>query len=191
MTEMMLDLETAGTGPTAAIIQIGAVVFALDDPLTSWTFERTVALQSSLFAGGSVDVATIDWWCNRPIETQEAVANQAVTLLSALTGFTDWFNEQQDPIYLWANGAAFDPPILESAYRSLGLPVPWKYSLVRDTRTLYQLATDLAGWVKPMRKTAHTALADAIAQTEDVRGAYAALRKVMIALFSRSQQNEG
>jgi hypothetical protein len=67
-------------------------------------------------------------------------------------------------------------PVLASAYRALGLREPWDYGRVRDTRTLFALAAELAGWEKPRRETAHTALADAVAQAEDVRGAYAALR---------------
>jgi len=181
---VMVDLETLGTGPRAAIIQIGACAFELEGNAISAappTFEATVSAQSSLFAGLELDPSTLHWWrYTASAAARLAVETNAVPLSVALRDFAAWFTSVKvtsDSIFLWANGAAFDPPILESAHRALGLTVPWNYGAVRDTRTIYHLARDLAGWERPKRETAHTALVDAIAQAEDVRAAYAALRE--------------
>ena len=155
-------------GPTAAIIQVGACTFELDGPAPApGGFERTVALQSSLFAGGSIDISTIEWWRSRD---HAAVERNAERLQAVLGDFITWFPASN---FLWANGANFDPPVLESAFRSVGLTAPWKYNLVRDTRTLWHFAAELAGWEKPKRVVGHTALADA----RDVQSAWRALKE--------------
>jgi len=51
MNEVMLDLETMGQGPDAAIVAIGAVAF---DPVTHWLgdpFYRLVDLESAVVTG--------------------------------------------------------------------------------------------------------------------------------------------
>jgi DNA polymerase III epsilon subunit-like protein len=175
---VMLDLETFSTAPDAAIVQVGAVIFdnfPVETTLAGrGTFERTIALQSSILAGGRMDADTVEWWRHpdrtKPRISVESGAERVGVVLSA---FSDWFPEDA---YLWSHGAAFDVPVLAHAYRMLGLREPWDHRRVRDTRTLFALAAELAGWEKPRRETAHTALADAVAQAEDVRAAHAALR---------------
>ena len=44
---------------------------------------------------------------------------------------------------IWANGLTFDMNILEHAYKSYGLALPWKYYVVRDARTVYGLCPGL------------------------------------------------
>lgn len=64
MINVMLDLETFGLGATGAIVQIGAVEFSLGADLESGfrspdlgrSFERNVALQSSLLAGMTAEI---------------------------------------------------------------------------------------------------------------------------------------
>lgn len=174
-THVMLDLETMGTAPSAAIVQIGAVTFRLgDEPYVNPTgFQAQVALQSSLMAGGSLDIETMRWWCERNPEAQHSISADAGPLAGTLQSLVSWW---PDDAYLWSHGAAFDVPVLESAFRAVGLKVPYDYRRVRDTRTLFDLAAALAGWQRPKRETAHTALADARAQAEDVVAAWKALK---------------
>ena len=170
--DVMLDLETMGVSPTAAIIQIGACAFDIEVGVGDG-FERTISLQSSLIYGGKLDQDTLDWWKKQPAEARKSVSIDADDIFSVLNDFTKWFPD--NPL-IWSNGASFDVPVLHSAYNRLGLEPPWPYNRVRDTRTLWDLATTLAGWTKPHREVSHTALANAIAQAEDVQSAYAALK---------------
>lgn len=176
---VMLDLETFGLGATGAIVQIGAVEFSLDPPgarppETGRCFERNVALQSSLLAGMTVDESTIAWWRTQSDEARGAiVAGCPTSLAEALAGFSTWY---PSGAVLWSHGLAFDVPILEHAYRLFRREPPWSYRNLRDTRTLFHLA-DRCGWIKPERVTAHTALADALAQARDVMGAWAAVEE--------------
>lgn len=168
---VMLDLETMSTAPNAAIVQIGAAQFHLDGDGIFVSFERTVALQSSLLAGGSIDPKTVNWW-REPGRPRHAIEHNAVSLGDALAHFIDWL--PVDAI-IWSHGAAFDVPVLESAYRSMGQTPPWSHRNVRDTRTLFALATSLAGWHKPEAHVAHIAVADAMQQVFEVQSACRAL----------------
>ena len=131
------------------------------------------SLQFSLIYGGKLDQGTLDWWKRQSVAARQSISNDADDIFNALNDFTRWY--PVDAI-VWSNGASFDVPVLQSAYNRLGLEPPWHYNRVRDTRTLWGLATTLAGWAKPQREVAHTALADAIAQAADVQSAYAALK---------------
>ena len=173
MIHHMLDLETLGTAPNSAILQIGLARF---DPAGSGiddTFERTISLDSCLQAGLKIDGDTFAWWLTQSEAARRAVIYNPQPLTRALIDLTAWLgyiNFQQPENVIWSHGAAFDVPILASAYRACGYKEPWDHRLVRDTRTLFWLA-EQRGWEKPKRETAHTALADAVAQAEDVQSA--------------------
>jgi|HubBroStandDraft_6_1064221.scaffolds.fasta_scaffold361590_2 exodeoxyribonuclease VIII len=195
-THVMLDLETMSTAPDAAIVQVGAVAFDPEgvEPLyatfdSKRHFERTVALQSSLLAGGRIDEETVAWWCRQNPIARSAIESNCERLGVVLNAFRLWFERlypgvrdgtaaprrSESHVLIWSHGAAFDLSVLESAYVCLGLEAPWYYRNARDTRTLFDLATELAGWSKPPRTVAHSALMDAVAQAEDLRAARRAL----------------
>lgn len=198
MTEkhVMIDIETLGLGPTPVILQIGAVAFdpGADEPIPPYTqrsrnhFEMSIDIDSCLDlclrVGLHVDGSTIAWWFAQSDAARRAVMTNPRPLGSVLNAFWAWLGLHRSGDapglpFIWSHGAAFDVPVLEAAYRLCRNPilaVPWDHRSVRDTRTLFALAEEFAGWQKPRHETAHTALADAITQAEDVRAAYAALR---------------
>lgn len=187
MTHIMVDLETFSTSPHAAIVQIGACAFELDpEPRVSLNnFEITVSLQSSLLAGLWIDPETIDWWRKQSDVAREAITRDPVQLGEALISFGLWFasfettaKRSESKTLIWSHGAAFDIAVLENSYLACLCAPPWYYRNVRDTRTLFALATNLTGWKKPHQTVAHTARADACAQANDVCAAYAALRAI-------------
>jgi exodeoxyribonuclease VIII len=175
MTHFMVDLETFGVRPDAAIVQIGAVRFDPDvvrssDATIRFNYRRNVCLASSLLAGATVDEATVSWWRARPLALRDLVPIE-----TALRELAAWLDSFPTPTVVWSNGAAFDVPILESAFRASSVPVPWRYSDVRDVRTVVAVAREF-GFEKPRAETAHDALADAAAQVAWVHGALAAIR---------------
>lgn len=62
VTDVMLDLETMGQGPDAAIVAIGAVSFDLEAGKLGSEFYTVVDLTSSVEAGGKMDPSTVLWW---------------------------------------------------------------------------------------------------------------------------------
>jgi exodeoxyribonuclease VIII len=62
MNNVMVDLETMGNGPAAAIVAIGAVEFDPDTGQLGREFYREVDLEDSAFRGGVIDASTVLWW---------------------------------------------------------------------------------------------------------------------------------
>lgn len=162
---IMLDLETMGNGPDAAIIAIGACKFDSTGILD--TYYCVVDLTSSLNAGLNVDGDTILWWLKQSDDARKAIHSPtmiAIKITDALKTFANWVEKdnQEDP-KIWGNGASFDNVILANIYRKTGLTTPWKYYNDRCYRTLKAMHPE----IKINRKgTHHNALDDAISQAE-------------------------
>ncbi|CDZ55049.1 3'-5' exonuclease [Neorhizobium galegae] len=171
MDNTMLDIETWGTSPGCAIRSIGAVTFDLSGKIGE-TFYVNVDKQSCLQAGLVVNPETEKWWAEQSAAAQKALLDDPKSLTEACRRFRSWFHSQSAPI-IWSQGANFDPPLLEAAYKACSVDVPWRFYNVRDTRTVYDLfafdTRDLA-----RRRVHHNALDDTLHQVELVA---AALRK--------------
>ena len=164
----MLDLETMGVSPDAAIVQIGAVGFNGDWPsLSPYTesFFCRINLASAMAGGGVVDASTILWWLGRSDAARaELTTLSLLSMGHALDDFAAWWSALCDSkTQLWGNGADFDNVILGSAYRRAGKKQPWGRFTNRCFRTLKAEHPGIA-YVKPV--LAHVAIADATAQAE-------------------------
>lgn len=167
---VMVDLETMGHTPGAAILSIGAVIFeprgSAIDP--EQEFYCNVDLASCLRAGLRIDAPTVEWWLKRDDAARLALFEPRPILLDdALGKFSEFVAE---PVILWAHGATFDPVLLDAAYRAAKRIVPWKYWNVRDTRTIY----DAAKFSLP-KDVHHQALDDARTQARGVQECYSRL----------------
>ena len=136
MTQVMLDLETMGNTPNAAIIAIGAVKFNKDCVLPD-KFYRVVDLESSVRLGGKIDSSTVLWWMQQDQAARDAFKQEGEHILQVLADFTEWLD--CDNAEVWGNGVAFDNVILASAYRNAHLQVPWKFWNDRCYRTMKSL----------------------------------------------------
>ncbi|APL99095.1 putative ribonuclease T [Bordetella phage LK3] len=158
MDSVMIDLETMATGPNAGVIQVGAMAFDSREGVVYLDmFEVDVDLQSALLLGGEVDASTVQFWRDQgglqPKRPPKAMR-------SALTDLASWLGQYPDLKRVWAQGPSFDVAVLEGYYRRAGIPIPWGYSMPRDTRTVYDLAKE-RGWSKPEGTQAvHTSLED-------------------------------
>lgn len=159
MNHVMLDLETLDTGPTAAIVAIGAVMFGQTGVDARNTFYSPVRVQSSIDAGLTVNGSTIEWWMGQSDAARAVFAEHAAHLATVLQGFAGWLPED---CKLWGNGASFDNAILSNAYRAVGHVQPWQFWNDRCYRTV--VATS------PVKRqqlgTHHNALDDARSQAE-------------------------
>lgn len=157
--KVMLDLETLGTKPGSVILSLGAVT---DD---GRAFYDVISIDSCTAAGLTIDESTVQWW-----STQSSSANHNAfrpdlkpvekgRLRDVLQSFACWYPAENAE--LWANGAAFDPPLLECAYRAVNIDIPWKFWNVRCYRTLKSLYPDVP---TPANSMKHHSLSDAEAQ---------------------------
>ena len=77
MLYTMVDLETMGNGPDAAICSIGAIRFNPDaHPSTDAEFYTHVDLQSAQGDGGQIDAATVLWWMAQSAHATAAITRQ-------------------------------------------------------------------------------------------------------------------
>ncbi len=181
--DVMLDLETLGTRPDAAIIQIGAVMFEARDRgrlFNGQGFNRHILLQDG---AGTIDHGTLCFWMKEKSahKMADALEKKAVPLQNALHDLLNWPGTVKEGMTwaqvetIWSNGAAFDQPILAMAFQRLGAPVPWHYRASRCCRTLFNLVggppeVDWTGLVP------HDALDDSIGQAMQVQQAFGQLR---------------
>lgn len=172
---IMTDIETLGTRPGACVLSAAFVRFSDEAHMTlnlSLPDQEGLALEK--------DESTLVWWrdqeAKHPGAWAAATAN-ALPLASALPYIAQWLDWARggDDFQIWCHGATFDAPLLTEIYRRAGIPCPWQFWQVRDTRTLYDLALirkeDYA--VPPP----HIALNDAIGQTRAANAALAILAR--------------
>lgn len=148
---IVIDIETLGTGSRAAILEVGATVFdpLADDlpesPAVENIFYRQVDLQHELNLGFEVDASTIMWWIGQSEENRNRILEihskksglQTHTVLDNLTSFILAHRVK----FIWAHGATFDPVILAEHFKRLKRDPPFNFRDVRDTRTLYAVAS--------------------------------------------------
>jgi hypothetical protein len=171
----MIDLETLATSTDAAILTIGAVKFDpfgkdIEEPEMDSFYVR-VDLDSCDELGLAVNDDTIAWWAQQSKEAQDEAFGTENRI---------HIREAMDKLYkfcwgakrVWSNGAAFDIPICETAYKRLNKAVPWSFWQVRDVRTAFDLG------INPNRPTvtAHHALQDAYNQAVGIQNVYTLLR---------------
>lgn len=168
---VMLDLKTLGTRPGAIVLSAAFVRFE-DEGHCSLNLDQT----SQTLAGCHFDQQTLNWWQKQdPATWQQATVN-SIDTYAALIYFTQWLQWARNgrDLFIWCHGAGFDAPLLGELYRVFGLPTPWDFWNVRDTRTLYDLTgVDLREY---STGRLHVALNDALAQT---RAANEALQRIM------------
>jgi len=162
--EIMVDLETMGTGTNSAIVAIGAV------DSNGVSFGYTVSLESCIDAGLEMDASTVLWWLQQSDEARRIFAKDVprAPLKEALSVFSEFVLGIPDPttkrgqVRLWGNSAAFDLGLLGNAYDKLKMNRPWKYWEEACYRTLKNLRRDIPQG--PIVGVKHNAVDDARSQ---------------------------
>jgi exodeoxyribonuclease VIII len=159
----MLDLETMGAGPDAAIIAIGAVTFDPHGGTIGERFYAPIDLASSVAAGGVQDPGTVQWWLRQSDAARAEIGRPGLQISSALDAFDVWLRRHCDieAVKVWGNGAGFDNVILRRAHERIGRPAPWSHCNDRCYRTIKSMDPT----IKIERTgTHHNALDDAESQ---------------------------
>lgn len=181
MPDVMVDIETLGISPESVILSIAAVRF---EP-----FEVTKDLGSLEAIQILIDVdtqvdnykrmiddSTVEWWTKQDAAVKEVIFSESgrVDLPEALKQLSKFCWNKMGR--LWAQGPSFDCVLLEHAYRQTGVPRPWQYYQVRDSRTLLDLVE-----VKQESVT-HDSIEDCRRQ---ISGVQQALNKLNVTKFIR------
>ncbi len=158
MKNVMIDLETLSTRPTAAVLSIGACYF--DENGVGETFYRNI--DETLRHKFHVDKSTVDWWKGQSPQARMGLLIDQKELVNVLFDFAEWLGFKIAPL-MWSNGADFDLPILVNLYSQTGCEPPFKFYNSRCYRTIKNLFP-IAPLVRKGEK--HNALDDAVSQAE-------------------------
>lgn len=141
MPHVMLDIETFGVRPWSVVRSIGAVSFDFKTDSFGDEFYVNIDQASCEEAGLACEQKVVDWWKKQSQDAQDAFLVNPLSLTEALTKLTEYYERFSNPyaVHSWSQGAAFDFPILTTAYQFCGLKEPWNFRLVRDTRTAYHM----------------------------------------------------
>ena len=123
---IMLDIETTGKTPGCNILSIGATTFFCPQRTN---FYRGIHWDN-LNPDFCNETDTMEWWREQKQEVAAAAFGGKNTYCQALQDFTNFIHERQrghSGLHIYANGAAFDFPMLEYAYKAVGLNIPWNY----------------------------------------------------------------
>ena len=164
MRRIMLDIESLSLKPNAFVLSIGAVEF--DVGTASLGREFKVTLHDGWQETRHKDYDTFTWWVNQALTNpraghvfQDAGRVDADEAMDRLTDFVKGADE------VWANGPQFDCVVLENLADELSINRLWKYSSVRDLRTILNVAAQLHidpdFYIAQKEFVAHSALDDA------------------------------
>lgn len=174
MKHVMIDLETLGTTADAVIMSIGAVKFDLESSdIDDAGFYASISIESNQSYGRVIDEDTLLFWLDQSAEARQVFTEPKQSLDAGLAALSDWFGHNKR--YVWSNGASFDIPMLEHAYRKLGWEAPWEFWNSRCVRTYKSLPC--ADRVAKLAND-HNALRDAVNQARYVQAIHAQLKKV-------------
>lgn len=176
LNHMMVDIETMGTRPNAPIVSIGACFFDPNTGEIGKQFYSAVDIEDS-FKFGVADGGTVKWWMSQSDAARAAAVDGKRPLADVLNEFAAFYRSG-NKASVWANGANFDPVLLEYAFnRCLSSPAPWAFWSVKCVRTIVELARGRVEKPKEFGKgTAHNALDDCIFQVGYVSKMWQALR---------------
>jgi hypothetical protein len=159
--DLMVDIETLGTEPGCAILSIAAVPFNLQYDVEP--FYARVHKGSCIEKGFFVDDDTVAWWNKQSIAAQEEAFSGQTNIEDALEDLSAYIETLGKSVNMWGNGASFDVPILEAAYKFCCQKPRWAYYNSMCYRTLKKLYPQVP-YLPPRIK--HNALHDARAQAD-------------------------
>mgnify|MGYP003413452810 CR=1 FL=1 len=163
--QTVIDLETYGKGPYAAIASIGIVDFFVSDEFViEDQYYANVHQDMNKKLNREYDDDTIDWWLQQDPTIRKALLVDQKPLDVVMREVIAFIDKKA---LIWCQGTDFDISILKTTFKQLELEIPWKYSNVRDSRTFTE---ELGYSMKRFRDPSshHNALDDAICQAKVV-----------------------
>lgn len=165
---MQIDIETLSVSNRAAIIQIAARPFSIDE-VCEEHFEVVVNADV-----GVVETRTVSWWEEQPNVPDYKNGVPTVTALEQLAEFFSKHCGKE--VKLWCQGANFDASILEAHYARAQIKAPWEFWNVCCNRTLGHIVRYLPVKTPAFNtKSNHNAIDDVDRQIRNVQRVLAAL----------------
>lgn len=137
MNNLMIDVESMGTKPTAPLMAIGAVFFDENGGMGD-TFYRAIHLATSVNLGFVMEPAAVLFWMAQPDEARNAVLFNVLPVRDVMEEFADWIRQRcsRNDLLVWGNSPAFDCVKVEAHFKALDIETPWLYFNERCYRTI-------------------------------------------------------
>lgn len=148
--DIMVDIETLGTGEGSTVFQIVATSFDITTGQVHDTYQSIGDIEQ--YPSLRVDGSTLKWWLNTDKELLTELLNKGdKDEYEMFESLHKWLLSQTETgnmkdVYLWGNGILFDNAKLQSELNSCsGLAYPIYYRNDRDVRTILELASLKSG----------------------------------------------
>ena len=183
--DVMLDIETLGTGIHSLVVSIGAVRFRLDstDDLDTIrddarSFYAVLDTEDQRYRGRVDDPDTLAWWTKQSDEARQVLTDPSEDTAGALERFSEFCRGVKR---IWGNGNTFDNAIIRDLYRTYEQDYPVDFWADLDMRTLKYLWNKLTNWRsknEPKIRIGehHNALDDARSQVLQIQQMYRELK---------------
>lgn len=166
LRDLMVDTETTGTGPNAAVVSIGAVFFSEHTGQIGATFKRNIHLATAVAKGFVIEPAAVLWWMQQPDAARNAAFLQGEQIEKVMQEFHDWIVANGpgiDDLRVFGCSPAFDCVKLDTHFKACGIETPWHYWAERCYRTIRDRNRNVE---EDERTGLHNALDDAIFQAK-------------------------
>lgn len=173
--DIMIDLETLGTGVDAPIISIGCQVFDAKNLTLGSTFYVACDIRDQIDSKlRFVDASTLKWWLSQGEGAKAVFKEGAVPTPLCLQELSKWILREAGSsakttkkAFVWGNGSSFDITLMETLFKAFNEVCPWMFYKVMDLRTFKRFVAD-GKKVEVKQGVAHNALDDARAQAQYV-----------------------
>ena len=166
LRDLMVDTETTGTGPNAAVVSIGAVFFSEHTGQLGATFKRNIHLATAVARGFVIEPAAVLWWMQQPDAARNAAFLQGEQIEKVMQEFHNWIVANGpgiDDLRVFGCSTAFDCVKLDAHFKACGIKTPWHYWAERCYRTIRDRNRNVE---EDERTGLHNALDDAIFQAK-------------------------
>jgi hypothetical protein len=180
---LMVDIECLGVGTNAAVLQIAAMEFSVEDVGEGRVWNLLLTDPAQQYR--RIEPKTLEWWMSQSAEARALVFVPESQKVTPAIAMHDLSVMVEGSDYVWARGPSYDLTILCDLYRSCGLGpvdqyefdqephqfIPW-YKW-RDERPLRDMLNSLGRHpqMNPNR-IGHYALDDVKEQVEIVLSAW-------------------
>lgn len=165
---IMLDTETLGREADAVVLSIAMVKFNFGSCVSVETdsgMQVFPEVQRQM-KDRSVSWATIQWWMEQSEDARCAIIQPCrIPMEWALVNVRSYIDSKEYKV--WANGAAFDPPLIRHLFNQYGIEEPWDFRRILDMRTMKWLSKfDSKGVPQRDNAVKHDALSDCFWQID-------------------------
>ena len=140
-TDIMIDIETVDTKPTAGILSIAAVPFEIWSGRTHHLpFYNMLDIHKQIADGRTMSLDTMLWWNKQSEKARNEAFSGTKPLHHSLADLRLFIKEKcTEDVRVWANSPSFDLAILKNAVEAqkdfYNADSFWKYWQERDVRT--------------------------------------------------------